>query len=259
MTVTPFAAFFLRSTMWNLTMLCLHLILFRTVTAVSVTLRNEYEPGDYLSMTCPNLQPGQCCTAPRTAFRGYAAHVVDFRGLGAWQIAAIWRLNMPLIDQVDSSTFYTGCSGKVWRSRTGPGAWTWEMWGEPGVTNSLIPVTGASYIELPKALPPDEITSNWLDAEGVLGLVWGGGRWFSSSAASKMLGYGGGIGPRSQLRRDIRSRSKGKVYAGSPRRWVFPSYIEFNGTRYTGNSGTDDANYRDELGAILNLTQIINA
>ena len=71
-------------------------------------------------------------------------------------------------------------------------------------------VSGASYIEVSVALPPNDRMSNWLGAQGVLGLVWCGGKWFVSDAAAKFLGGGGsGVLPRSKLRRDMWSTSKG--------------------------------------------------
>ena len=36
--------------------------------------------------------------------------------------------------------------------------------------------TGVSYIRVPKSLPPDGASSPWLAAEGLLGLVWCGGK-----------------------------------------------------------------------------------
>lgn len=239
--------------MRNLSYLSLPSLLFGLVTAalqVSVTLHNEYVPGIEVQMTCPDLLPGQCCTAPRTTFRSYSAHVVSFRGLAPWHIAAIWRSRAQTVGQLDFSTSSTGCSGEVWRSRTGPGTWTWEMWGETDVAESLTPATGASYIDLPRALPPDEKVSNWLDAQGILGLVWGGGKWFSSPAASRVLGH------KSRLRRNSQPRLKGTVYTGRPHRWVFPTYIDMNGTRYFAQSGSDMPDYRDKSGAVLNFDQL---
>lgn len=133
------------------------------------------------------------------------------------------------------------------------------MWAESDLVDSLTPATGASYIEMPTVLPPGEKISDWLDAEGVLGLAWGGGKWFSSPAASRLLGSAAGIGPKSMLRRDVRSRAKGKVYAGRPRRWIYPSYIDFNGTRYfIVEDEIKDADYLDKSGTGLNLTQLVN-
>ncbi|KAL8897430.1 MAG: hypothetical protein Q9192_002574 [Flavoplaca navasiana] len=130
-----------------------------------------------------------------------------------------------------------------------------QMWGEPDVAGSLTPATGASYIDLPTALPPEEKVSRWLDAQGILGLVWGGGKWFSSPAASRLLGYDGSISPKDRRRRDFRSSLGGTVYAGRPHHWVFPTYIDVNGKRYFAENGSDARVYKDLSGMLLNLTQ----
>ena len=233
--------------------------LVTAVPQVSVTLHNEYVPGFEVSMTCANLLPGHCCTAPRTIFRSYSAHVISFSGLGFSQVAAIWRDRMHSVGQLDLSASYTGCSSEVWRSRPGPGFWKWEMWRESEITESLIPATGASYIDLPRALPPDGEASNWMDAQGMLGLVWGGGKWFSSPAASRLLGYDGSGGHKRRRRRDFGSRPNGTVYAGRPHRRVLPTYIDVNGTRYFAESESDTADYRDKSGTVLNTTLLRNS
>lgn len=208
-------------------------------------------------MTCHGLLPGQCCTAPRTVFRSFSAHVVTFEDLTVWDIAAIWRFRtVPTArDGFLVSRSYTGCSGEVWKSRTGPGTWEWKIWDDPDQGVRLTPATGASYIEMPRAVPPDEKRSAWLSAEGVYGLVWGGGKWFSSPAASRTLGYAAGISPRSRLRRDVRSEAKGTVHAGRPPRWIYPTVIRVNGTNYT-DGGAGNLVYKDGAGVALNLTQL---
>ena len=96
--------------------------------------------------------------------------------------------------------------------------------------------TGASYISVPATLP-SSITSNslWLQAEGVLGLVWGGGQWFADVAK------GSGVPGARKRKRGIISAAKGTVYAVAPTRWVYPSSITVNGTEYTsGNTSALD-------------------
>ena len=255
---------------------CLELLLLGLVVgsiSVSVTLLNEYEPDFEISLTCPHLLPGHCCTAPQTIFRSYSAHVVTFQGLQAFDIAAIWRSTALTV----ASPTPNGCSGEVWRSKTGPGTWSWAMWEETLRSDSLVPATGASYIELPRRLPPDAQTSSWLSGEGIFGLVWsanfpqalssetgdadveylhrGDGSWFSTPTASRVLGYNSGINPKSRLRRDIRAQRRGTVYAGSPRRRVYPSSIVVNGTTYSDNAA-EGQKYRDMTGNVLNLTQL---
>lgn len=241
---------------WRICLALLLLTLVDSTRQVSVTLRSEYNSLLDVSMKCPVLAPGECCTAPlATMFRTFSAHVVIFEHLAAWQIAAIWRFRDRSAAYVAVSASATGCSGEVWRSRTGPGSWTWEIWDEPNIHGYRSPASGASYIEMPRILPPDDKVSAWLSAEGVLGLVYGGGDWFSSPAASRVLGHTVGVSPKSRLRRDIRSGSRGTVYAGPPRRWIYPTFISVNGVNYT-DEGAGNLLYKDGAGQSLNLTQL---
>ena len=190
-------------------------------------------------------------------FRSFSAHAVTFDNLAVWDTAAIWRFRSrdeaPTGYSVSGS--YTGCSGRLWKSRTGPGKWSWEIWDEPDDLAHWTPATGASYIELPRSLPPDAKTSAWLAAEGIFGLVRGGGKWFSGPAASRILGYAVGVSPRSQLRRDIRSESKGLVHAGRPPRLVYPAVIQWDGTNYY-DSGFGNKTCVDDNGIMLDLTDM---
>ncbi|KAL8702133.1 MAG: hypothetical protein Q9201_004567 [Fulgogasparrea decipioides] len=190
-------------------------------------------------------------------FRSFSAHVVQFQGLAVWHIAAIWRFRSQPSARTafSSSRSYTGCSGEVWKSRTGPGTWAWEIGEEPNEGIHVTPATGASYIEMPRAFPLNEKISAWLAAEGIFGLVWGGGKWFSSPSASRLLGYSVGVTPRSRLRRDVRSKLKGTVYAGRPPRWTYPAFIRVDGANYT-HDGAGGLVYKDEAGSMLNLTQL---
>ncbi|KAL8639929.1 MAG: hypothetical protein Q9228_003093 [Teloschistes exilis] len=241
---------------WRVGLALLLLSLIDLTRQVSVTLRSEYLYHLDLSMKCPDLTPGECCTAPlATMFRTFSAHVVTFEGLAAWHIAAIWRFRDRSSAHVAISASATGCSGEVWRSRVGPGTWAWEIWDEPNIHGYQTPASGASYIEMPRYVPPDDTVSAWLSAEGVLGLVYGGGDWFSSPAASRILGSTTRASPKSRLRRDIRSRNRGTVYAGPPRRWTYPTFISVDGLNYT-DKGAGNLLYKDEFGQQLNLTQL---
>lgn len=87
--------------------------------------------------------------------------------------------------------------------------------------------------------------------------MWGGGKWFASTAASRLLGGeadpgGSGVVPRSQLKRGIRSKDKGTVYATSPKRAVYPRFLTVNGTDYT-DGGKGDLVYKSADGALLDL------
>lgn len=107
---------------------------------------------------------------------------------------------------------------------------------------------GASFIRLPQALPPDPSMYGWMMVEGLLGLAWGGGSWFISEKAKRLLGGGAGKG-----RRDIRSENKGNLWARSPMRECFPKWIDFNGTRYE-DEGVEGKIYKDGGGQLLNTT-----
>lgn len=89
--------------------------------------------------------------------------------------------------------------------------------------------------------------------EGLLGLVWGGGKWFASDATQKAFG---GSPPRSKMRRDIRSGNKGQVFAGPPRGGVSIDMVELGGKKYRrdGNSGSI---FVDDAGTSINLTDIL--
>ena len=205
------------------------------------------------SITCLNLLPGQCCFAPSGRWVLRNARVAAFDGLAAHHIAAVWSRRSQI---GRSPTNVGGCSGTVLASQTGPGTWTWRGARSPSTEDTITHLadtgaTGASYIEMPLGLPPDSRMSGWLAAEGILGLVWGGGKWFASPEAGRLLSGGSGVTPKRLLRRGIRSENKGTVYATEPTRSVFPTFIVVNGTKYTDIGGMV---YESESGIVLNLT-----
>lgn len=104
----------------------------------------------------------------------------------------------------------------------------------------------ASYVTLPKALPPGETEANWLTAEGMLGLAWGTTEWFAEGAA--------GLGSRLNRlrRRGIVSEKKGTAYIRGPSRSRWPDVVVVNGTTYEG-SGTVGDVYRSSDGRALDL------
>lgn len=158
----------------NLISLCFFALRFAATTIqVTVILDQEYDSDHSISLTCRNLRPGHCCTAPFAIFASYSAHVVTFQDLNAWDIAAIWR-GSTSASLVHHSALEHGCNGEVSRSKIGPGSWIWEMRDEPVMRDYLSPATGASYIEIPRRLPVDGETSRWLSVQGMLGLVWVG-------------------------------------------------------------------------------------
>ena len=199
------------------------------------------------SVTCPNIQPGQCCLP---LVRGHmAARIVRSSNLMVTDAAAIWK-ERRIGDQTDP---IQGCSGAVIASRAGPGSWIWR-YDESDIIYNWQRAQGASYITLPTRLPPQEGESKWLAGEGVLGLVWGGGKWFASPSASGYLQRTAGLPKRNQQRRGIISSQKGQVYAAPPPSIVFPTHISINGTNYTAEAVQSLIYRNDRTGEVLNLT-----
>ncbi|KAI4272299.1 MAG: hypothetical protein LQ337_005377 [Flavoplaca oasis] len=196
-----------------------------------------------LTATCTDIAPGICCSIDTIPGAG----IVHFQHLLARDVAAVW---VPR-STTSSPTWITGCSGLLLESRNGPGEWYWHerLW-----TTAY----GASYITLPESVPPDGATAKWLTVESLLGLAWGGGKWFASEAAKAYLervagggaqGLSGGL-----VRRGIRSANKGQAYIGRPRRAVLPDVIEIGGQRFTGGGTTPV--YQNGAGTLVNLTDI---
>jgi len=156
-------------------------------------------------------------------------------------IGAIWAIR----DQ--GGQFVRGCSGQITGTRVGP-IRRWDL----RLNTEFHPASfsGASYISLPKSLPPSEADSQWLTAEGLRGLVWGGGKWFANQ-----------VGPSSlssqpfRRKRGVISENKGTVYATAPSLWRYPDFIMVNGTNYT-DDGRGDLVYRNETGVILDLDRL---
>ncbi|KAL8964867.1 MAG: hypothetical protein Q9197_006773 [Variospora fuerteventurae] len=170
---------------------------------------------------CTNLLPGQCCQAIAAPIMNYFnpsyPSVVAFTNLSPLHIAAIWARRGNI----------RACSGVPIATRPGPGNWRHQATGDERAV-------GASYITLPTALPPGETEANWLSAEGVLGFVWGGGRWFVKGAESL-----GERNTKKLKRRGMVRAEHGTVYAREPKRWKRPDVLVVNGTRYV-DAGTVD-------------------
>ncbi|KAL8714605.1 MAG: hypothetical protein Q9220_001553 [cf. Caloplaca sp. 1 TL-2023] len=191
---------------------------------------------------CLNIPPGVCCLTPSGT--GEPAHRVVYDHLLVGDIATVWGERI----QHDTGRRIRECSGQVLGSGRGPGTFTWHY------GNIANRAWGASYVRLPTAVPPDEKTSLWLAAEGMLGLVWGGGKWFADAESQQRtelflqpgwMSYG--------HKRGIRSNQRGIGVYDSPKRWVYASIIEIDGTNYTRRDGLD-AVYEDLEGSVLNLT-----
>ena len=219
------------------------LALVATSSQVDIQIKgNHHDHSGYASsiLSCPNISPGTCCRTPNTSL--WAAIGVTFTALSAYDIAAIWdpgEVPHPDYDHI------TGCIGRVALTKTGSGTWNRQ---------NLGPQVGASYITVPRTLPPDPNANPWLEMEGILGFVWGGGKWFTSGAAERLL-TGGRSGPGGKVRRGMQSTLEGDVYLSGPRKEVYPGIMEVNGTEYTLNEGAGPITYINlGKGKTLNLT-----
>ncbi|KAL8802619.1 MAG: hypothetical protein Q9182_003710 [Xanthomendoza sp. 2 TL-2023] len=202
---------------------------------------NNRNPRTVIIATCPNIPPGECCQAPRRL--ATLGSSVVFHRLHVTDIAAVWSARVNRTGFTINAVI-DGCSGTVSASQPGPGTFAWRA-PTDALTGWGGRAAGASYITLPAALPPDPGTTNWLMMEGLLGLVWGGGKWFASSAAENLLA-GRKVG-----RRSIRSAKEGQVYARPPRRGRYPTLVEIDGTRYHSDRRPDgDFMYADEAGTM---------
>ncbi|KAI4241506.1 MAG: hypothetical protein LQ352_007426 [Teloschistes flavicans] len=172
-----------------------------------------------------------------------AVGLIRFEHLLAGDIAAVWEHIEGYLD-----TTPTGCSTRVYASGPGPGTFTYSVALDPNRQS----VGGGSYLKLSQLrLPPDPPTIATLVRQRIIGLAWTGGSWFMNSAVQNRLGGSSRSNPKS--RRDIRSALKGTVYAGPPLTWVYPTFIDVNGSRFT-DGGAGDLIYKDDQGTILNLT-----
>ena len=110
------------------------------------------------------------------------------------------------------------------------------------------------YSTLPSSMPSDPNINPWLEMEGILGLAWGGTKWFTSPAAQRLLG-GGKILPGGKVRRGMHTSLTGDVYIQPPSRNVYPSRITYNGTEYISAVGAGDFMYTEvSIGRLVNLT-----
>ncbi|CAO1604314.1 hypothetical protein XANCAGTX0491_007873 [Xanthoria calcicola] len=254
----------------SLTIIIILLLLTPLSTPVNIQLTHQvtllppYGNGDIISR-CTNLAPGICCLAPR----GTGADHVLIQHLTLFDIAALWQSRRETANPVMSPSWqpplqidHTDCSGRVVDSRNGPGDWQWDR-GREGRVYGSPSIHGASYITMPRALPPDGKAKVWMAVEGLLGLAWGSGEWFVDEAAQKAFAGGsgvsgsGGVGGRSLKRGIVRAEKTAQAYARPPLRAVFPDVVELGGKRYVGN-GDDGVMYTDATGVSINLTVILD-
>ncbi len=207
------------------------------------------EAESFIAATCLDIPPGVCCKPP-VSYPDATTKVL-FRQLQTWDIAAVWR-NDYIRNQRSSNRHITGCSGPPLASRLGSGRWLWR---QPATDRRA--AEGASFISLPRALPPDSKTGQWLVWEGLLTLSWRGGRgrWYADSAVEESMGRDSGINVGAKSRRDIHSVNTGNVVARPPPWARYPNFVEANGMQY--NKSNDGVLlYASAAGEVLNLTDM---
>lgn len=219
----------------------LFLILIQRSYTVTITMDADLIPETI--QTCHDIPPGECCAA--ITLPGYCYYnpfqptSARFDSLQATDIAAVWGQRNGI----------RACSGIPIETRAGV-VGTWNF---PATDANR--AYGASYVRVPTRLPPEESDSWWLESEGMLGLVWGGGKWFSKRAALMGLGVSEGLRRREEggsARRIVRGQ-QGRAFVQGPSRWRWPDIIVLNGTSYQ-SVGADGLVYRSSEGAELNIT-----
>lgn len=195
---------------------------------------------------CEDIPPGICCIAITFGnycyFNPFNPTSVRFDNLLVNDVATIWGLRNGIPDPDP----IRDCSGTLIETRTGMvGSWYYPA---PGAQRAY----GASYIRLPLKLPPDKSESRWLELEGMLGLVWGGGKWFAQGAET-VVGQGVGLRKRRKGGRRIVTGAEGTAYLRGPQLWRWPDHIVVNGTRYS-SLDTGGLRYRSADGAVLDMT-----
>ena len=225
-----------------------------------------------IEQQCPNHPPGVCCLSvnPNDYF---PFQIAEFQHLLLGDIAVAWMARSAITHDDVREDPIAGCSGIIAETRQGPGSWhfqysTWleqalvsgdaqrNVYGSVTYGNANhrgvdAGVVGASYISIPLEPKTDPDTNKhfMLEAQGIRGLAWGGGKWFadgfSMDAMSSAL-------PRMLQRRYIQWPSQGTVYAKAPVRGVYPFTIIVNGTRYTHDE-KGSLTYSDMYGTVLDL------
>ncbi|KAI4229491.1 MAG: hypothetical protein L6R36_000850 [Xanthoria steineri] len=206
------------------------------------------------TIICRNLAAGVCCRRiwvshndGATSTQQGIATQIEFDNLLVGDIAAIWQRPGPVSRPRNGND----CSTRILRTGHGPGRFSSETEQpaqEPG---------GGSYISVGQMkLPPGTSTASALLIQGIFGLVWGGGQWFGSAAATRKYGRGGEGGglnkPKKSRRGVVLSGNKGTVYASPPTRWVDPDLIRVNGTEYFRSAAAGrDLVYVDDEGVVL--------
>ncbi|KAI4273964.1 MAG: hypothetical protein LQ337_004263 [Flavoplaca oasis] len=214
---------------------------------------------------CRDLPPGRCCAARPLDDVGVVGgpnagnlqpghqpyNKAYISGLNALDIAALWR---PI-----PANNINGCAGIPFATRPGPGSWQFPFWGTTGLGQVI---SGASYIRLPASIPKERAQAPMMAAQGILGLITGGGSWVAPTASKntkdqmssvQAILAGGRPWSRRVKRRVIVRGDKGWVFAQPPRGSVWPNLIMVNGTNFTV-IGEGSKVYRSEAGRIMDFT-----
>lgn len=211
-------------------------------------------PHIYDVAVCPRQPAGVCCLAPQSTFdsqrvlHGFGASRVTFRHLLPGDIGAVFKAGNSA--EFQAAVMAGGSPTSEYRLRAGCSSILINGVFGPGVRSySGSFIGGASYISLGQArIPPDLRTVSLLDFQGVFGLVWGGGQWFTSKSAQQRFGRS-----KPKERRGIPSAQRGTAYIKPPARWVYPAYIVADGVKYTNDDAVDLV-YKAASGAVYNLT-----
>ena len=165
--------------MWSKLILCITLcfpplLTYTVKVRLSYGMDDDYLPNQgsmFFAEECSDLRPGKCCQAwSRWGIRFFRPHypVAEWTGLESFDIAAVWQ---PRYGAGTSRSDQEGCGGVVAATKPGPGNWRYEL-----NIFEIVKVSGASYFRVPQGQPKNKEAS-WLEAQGILGLVTGGGEW----------------------------------------------------------------------------------
>ncbi|KAL8680001.1 MAG: hypothetical protein Q9186_003767 [Xanthomendoza sp. 1 TL-2023] len=133
------------------------------------------------------------------------------------------------------------------KSIRGPGSFT-----TPNMFRQ--PVSGVSYVVLPKVMPTDTTISEYLAAEGLLGLHTADRQWTAPGVSAQQRWFGT-VARASGLksRRSILRGQQGIAYIGPPPRGRFPDVVTVNGTEYH-STNTSSFEFRGADGQLLDTS-----
>lgn len=229
-----------------------------------------------IEQQCPNHPPGVCCLSIHPN-DWVPFQIAEFQHLLVGDIAVAWMARDGVTYNGVREDPIAGCSGIIAETRQGPGPWRFQfdVWLERALATGDARrtaygsvtygnanhrgvdtgVVGASYISIPldPKTNPDTKEHFMLDAQGIRGLAWGGGKWFADGFSLNALSSA----LLRKLKRYIHWPDQGTVYAKAPVVGVYPSIIIVNGTRYTHDE-KGHLTYNDMYGTVLDLKTLGN-